>query len=66
MNEWGIETTEFNLRVKKQEEIEGLKEERDMLAFENKAMASYITKQYDSNNIGKDVEAIIFEYEEEE
>jgi len=43
------------------EEIESLIEERDMLAYENKAMAEYITYLYDINRIGKDVEAVIFE-----
>jgi len=52
------------MRLLSKEEIDGLIEERDMLAYENKAMAKYITKLYNTNRIGRDVEAIIFEYKE--
>ena len=46
------------MRLLSKEEIDGLIEERDMLAYENKAMAEYIKQ------MGKDVEKIIFEYKE--
>jgi len=54
------------MRLLSKEEIDGLIEERDMLAYENKAMAEYITKLYNTYKIGSDVEAIIFEYKEKE
>lgn len=45
-------------------EAEELIEERDLLAYENKAMANFISYLYETGRTDKNVETVIFQYKE--